>query len=589
MTLKKITLLILILTPVTLTAGSSFDHPQSRLIHYIVSKEKSVYHTKKLISIINSIDETYKDLYAKLKKGKKIKIYFYPAHGKLPNGKWQGGAISRRLSCTGKPEEFYSIPIARALYQQLKQNPYIEILSRKDYIKVLQGKSDEYSHAPSIKTIQDAKKKGAFMMISEHLNNVSKTRKADGLVQLRGIHISKDQYGRRYLIQSKYLYSGFLTIYNRFDASGLSRQYAKALKSKLIARGMKVNGWQHGTVGFDRFYYFSAFPFSIIYESGFISNPKEEKMLKNPDTIKLIAKAQYEAFLHILNKYFGLYFKGQKLVYKKVYNNYRIDLIKISQILNYYIGKTKTKKALFTIRLLEKKYRKKSFRSYVRYYKDVKRRLVKAERYYKKGKKYAKKRWYRTARKYFRKARWSIKTTAFYSAYIKKYNRALLGKKKYRKRHIAKKKVTRKKKKTAGKKNKRKKILLVRARKASLSRPIILAKGNNHKVRDAIRLALAPDKKTLDKLEKNFKNVRIVKYKWRKYYSKKRKRWVWYKKKYVRRVWFTGGIYIVKLNRKLQVVYAKKVSRVRLLRWKYQNQQYLKNSYFAPRKKIKRI
>jgi hypothetical protein len=72
-------------------------------------------------------------------------------------------------------------------------------------------------------------------------------------------------------------------------------------------------------------------------------------------------------------------------------------------------------------------------------------------------------------------------------------------------------------------------------------------------------------------------------------YSAKRKKRIWVSEKIVRDFEFTPGIYVVNLDKKLNVVKAKRVSAVYLDPQKYQNQQYLKNSYFAETEQEKSI
>ena len=86
------------------------EKPQSSppdSISPLLKSEKNKTHLKNISEIIEYIDTTYSNLYEKLKNNGKIVIFIDPAHGKLPNGKWQG-EMTNRLSCTNRPEEYYS-------------------------------------------------------------------------------------------------------------------------------------------------------------------------------------------------------------------------------------------------------------------------------------------------------------------------------------------------------------------------------------------------------------------------------------------------------------------------------------------------
>ncbi|MCP4133662.1 MAG: hypothetical protein GY754_22025, partial [bacterium] len=255
---------------------SQFVKPQSLLMKRVLKKEKSRRRREDLAGIIRNIDKTYGSIYTNLKKGKKLVIFFDPAHGKLANGQWQGEATNR-MSATNRPEEFYSIMLSRGLYKQLSANRHIEVKSTPDFMEVLRGKKETYKNIPFTETVKMASQVGAFIILSEHLNNVSIFHKASGTTNLKGLHIVMDHSGRRILKYVHGQYSGFLTLYNKLDASGFSKEYALKLREKLIERNLNPNSWEKGAVGDDRFSYFVDFPISIIYESGFISHPDEEE------------------------------------------------------------------------------------------------------------------------------------------------------------------------------------------------------------------------------------------------------------------------------------------------------------------------
>jgi hypothetical protein len=108
-------------------------------------------------------------------------------------------------------------------------------------MEVLRGESDIYRNIPFSATISMAKESNAFIIISEHLNNVSAVQKASGIMNVPGIHIINGIHGRKVLRYISDTYKGFLTLYNRVDASGFSRNYALNIKSRLMERGLQPN------------------------------------------------------------------------------------------------------------------------------------------------------------------------------------------------------------------------------------------------------------------------------------------------------------------------------------------------------------
>lgn len=549
------------------TASSLKNQPWS--VRKIIREERHVSKTRDLLSIVNSIDQTYTSLPERMLKGEKLIIFFDPAHGKLSDGRWQGGAATRRLSCTGKPEEFYSIQISRRLYSTLRKNPHIDVYSTDDYMKVLKGTSDTYKNIPFRVTVKLARKHNAFIIISEHLNNVSQIHKASGKVNLPGIHITRDRYGRRVLKHVKGLYRGFLTLYNELDSSGFSRQYAVTLKKYHTKAGMKANSWEFGAVGDDRFSYFIDFPISVIYESGFISNPDEEKKLVDEEYQQTLVENQYKTLLETLRTKFGIDITGEKIKIVSPAAKKSSELLKLSRIAVYYIKKSSSKNALKTIRILRSRFRGKKYHKDIAYFKKAAKKISTAERYYRLSKKYRKKRHYRRSRRYMRKARRTIGSKPLFYSYKKKYSR-YTRKKKYRKKTRTR---------YAKQRKNTKKYITVSP--SPRWRNIILPIEKGQSLKEAIDLALAADNKTAKKLYRKFNKARIKKYRRIRYYSRKRKRYVRYWKKYYKRIRFTPGIYIVRLDKKLNVVKVKRVTRVLLSSRKFQNQQYLKNSHFA--------
>jgi N-acetylmuramoyl-L-alanine amidase len=566
---------------------------ESKIISGIVKTEKRSQKRKRILNIINEINSIYGRLYTNLMEGKKLVVFFDPAHGKLPNGMWQGGKITGRHSCTNHPEEYYSIKISRELYKLLNNNPFIDVRSTADYMEVLKGNSDIYKNIPFPKTVKLAKKAGSFIIISEHLNNVSMFHKADGRINLPGLHITRSRYGHRILRYVAKTYEGFLTLYNRLDTSGFSRLYALKLKNRLSEIGFKPNNWQKGAVADDRFSYFVDFPISIIYESGFISNPDEEKKLKDPLYINKLVKAQYETLLENIRDTFAVDISGNEPVQINKSIHHRLELLKLARIAVDYLKDGNSKRSIYTINRMIRKYGKTGYRHYIYYFSSIKKSLIRAEKYYKLGKRYQRtaykfskkrqwkraRRFRRLSRRYFLRAK-KYTSKPVFLAYRIKYAKAL--RQRYRKRTPGKY--------YSRKTNNAKTHYRVIARKrAARWTPIILPIDSNQRLEDALMLALSPDKKTLPKLIKSFRNARITRWVKRRYYSKKRKRWVTSWKKRTRKVNFRKGIYIVKLNRKLKVIKAERVSSVKLTSSKYQNQQYLSNSFFAKSRLVKTL
>ncbi len=573
----KLLLLFILFLQVSLHAEKNpfLYKEQSPVITSLLKKDRSVKHTKELISIINRIDETYGDLHDKLTNGKKITIFFDPAHGKLASGTWQG-AVTGRLSCTNRPEEYYSVIISRKLYQFLANNPFIDVCSTDDYLAVLKGEQDTYKNIPFKKTVRLAQKHNAFIILSEHLNNVASHHKAGGILNSPGLHAVINHRGRYVLRHIEGTYKGFLTLYNQLDATGFSKNYAIKLKRMLMQQGLSPNSWEFGAVGDDRFSYFVDFPISIIYESGFISNPEEEKKFRDPEFVENIARIQYKAFIENVKAIFSVDISGFIPLKTNKPVQSRIELLKLARIAVYYIKKGDTRRGINVIKKIESRYKKTIYKNYIEYFSEIKNRLLTSEKYYGWGLQNRRKKRYLTARRYFRKAQWNLNKAPIYYSYHKKYAAA---------RGIS----FRPEMLNTSSIITEPRDLPVTVTRAPLKRKIIVAVDTKQGLRQALVNALNPDSATLDVLEESFKKATVVEWKRRKKYSSKKRKTIWYWKKINKKVDFSSGIYIVKINNKLQVVAAKKVSSVTLDPKKYQNEQFLKNSHFGPLEKHKAL
>ncbi len=535
---------------------------ESYAIKRIIAKERDLTLKKDIRHIVNWIDKTYANLYRKLKQGKKLTIFIDPPHGKLPNGKWQGGIATYRMSCRNKPEEFYSIKLSRELYSLLQKNNYLNIQTTPDYLKVLQKKAYIYKNITFKETVKNAYKKNSFMIISEHLNNISPYHKEYGLVNRKGIYVTIDKLNRRFLRHIKKAHSGFLTLYNSYDASGFSKICALKIKRELMAKGLRPNSWQKGAVADDRFSYFADFPISLIFESGFISNPYEERLFTKRHHIKKVARSHYNALIKTIRYGFGVDISdNNKITHRWSHAKHRVELLKLSRIAIYYIKKHQFRKARYVISKLQRRYKNTTFRKYIRYFTKLKFPLIQISKYLKKSKKVKsyslKKRYYKKIYKYSRRSPLLSK--------LKKQMQRLLGikkkSKKYKKLYLKK--------------------LRYSYRKSAISKKIILPIQKHQSLASAISNALNPSKRTTRILLRNIRSYRRVKYIKKRYYSQRYQKWKYKRiiKKYRTRLY--TGIYIIALYRNMKVRSIRRVKTVRLKRRVYQNHQYLNNSYFA--------
>lgn len=562
---------------ITTTAQAAPDkdalNGQPQSIMNIINSEKDRATRDRIFEIVNRIDNTYAKLYENLRQGKKLVIFIDPAHGKLPNGQWQGGDATRRTSCTGLPEEYYSILLSRKMYEVLSRNKFIEVRSTEDYMAVLRGQSNTYNDISFTRTVELAEKAGAFIIISEHLNNISVLYKADGRVNLPGIHITRNGYGWKVLQYVRDTYEGFLTLYNKVDATGFSKNYALKLKKMHIAKGLKPNSWNFGAVGDTRFSYFIDFPMSVIYESGFISNPEEEKNLRKPEYIATIVDSQYNALIETIKETFSIDISGSEVKKSGEMAPELIELLKLARLAIYYIESVNSNKAILAIREMERKYSGTKFAENTYFFSEMKKNLVSSSQYYQLAAKYKHKKKNKLARKYFWLARKYLLRAPIFAKMREHYRTEFQAAKTS----------------SADKPVDAVEIIPIKTTgvssyvtKAPMERSIIFPIEQNQGLEKAIEMALSPDADTLKKLVKSFKNARnITRVKIAEYSSKKKRKKIARWKQTEQKVKFSPGIYIVRLDRNYNVVGATYVNSVALNPNMYQNQQYLKNSYFA--------
>ncbi len=576
-----VSLIILFISVIMLSAEELYDlkKEQSDVVKRIIANEDDESRRNELLDIITFIDTTYGDLHEKLARGEKITLYFGPAHGKDHTGEWRG-ITTNRVGVTGLPEEYYSIKYSRKLYNLLKKNKYIKIVAKPEYQAVLDGRSESYHYMKFKDVMQNARDANAFMVVEMHMNNVSIFSKADGLVNMPGIHMARDTNGRKMIINITSTNSGFLTLFNKYDASDFSRQYAVNIRQSLVKKGYTPNGWEYGAVADDRFTYYLNFPISVIYECGFISDPSEEKKLTDEDYMDGMVNSQYDMLLKTFNDMFGIDISGDELrITEKDYSD-NIELLKLARIAIFYMQNSCTEQANIAVRGMRKNYYHGNNKGVIDYYSSIINRVNNSENLYYKGIKFNKRKKYSRARKSFIYAKNNLGRNEIFSAYRSKYNGAIYGNSK---RSIRDDDISsdNNKKAYTGKRQ----IILNEssavAGRSRISKPFILIIRKNQSLDDAVSDSLSPDSDDLGIITGSMKNFHIYSYKKVKRYSKKKKKniIVWEKKS--RKFIFDDGIYVVTLDKKKRVVRAERVSSVYLNPERYQNQQYLKNSYFA--------
>lgn len=579
--IKKITaILFILLVPVWMLSAEEINKlqkEQSVTVKQIIANEGDEFRKKDLFDIINYIDTTYGNLHEKLSSGDRITIYFGPAHGKDYTEEWRG-ITTNRVGVTGLPEEYYSMKYSRKLYNLLKQNKYIKIVAKPEYQSVLDGDSDSYHYMQFKDVMQNARNANAFMVIEMHMNNVSIFSKADGLVNMPGIHMARDTSGRKMIVNITGTNSGFLTLFNKYDASDFSRQYAVNIRQSLVKKGYTPNGWEYGAVADDRFTYYLNFPISVIYECGFISDPDEEKKLTDEEYMNGMVQSQYEMLIKTLNDMFGIDISGDELkITDKDYSD-NLELLKLARIAIFYIQRACTEQANIAIRAMRKNYYYGNNRAVIDYYSSIIRRINNSESLYHKGNTYNRRKKYSRARKSFIYAKNNLGHNEIYSAYRNKYNGAIYGNRKRYYRDDD----------SAGKKDyagvQHQPVMnesSIIAARSHINKPFILIIRKDQSLNDAVYTALSPDASDLALITESMKNFHVYSYRKVRQYSKKKKKYIRVWEKSSRKFVFDDGIYVVTLDKKKRVVRAERVSSVYLNPERYQNQQYLKNSYFA--------
>jgi|YNPMSStandDraft_1061717.scaffolds.fasta_scaffold15131_2 N-acetylmuramoyl-L-alanine amidase len=551
-------ILAILFCVICIHASSVAFAEQPEIISTIINEEQNKERSDELQQMLQFIDNLYDNLQSRVKNGEKIVIFFDPAHGIDDDGKWEGEKTGR-LSCTGLPEEYYSLQLSRKLYQLLKKNPYIEVVSTKDYIDALEGRTDNYYNITFRETVELAKNAKATLVISEHLNNTASIFKAYGLANVKGIHITYSN-GKAYLTHIREEHKGFLTLYNKFDASGFSFQLASKVKEKLGANGLRVNSWNYGTVADDRFTYFVHYPISVIFESGFISNPEDEKILSDPEYQRLIAQTHYDAILETIALTFGIDisgFWGPRIV-DNVNPSRNLLLLKLSRIACYYISHNDTDRGVHVLSLLLKECDPAKDAAVIENIQDMKYRIERSKEFYTKAIALKKKGKMKQARIYMRKAISLVSRSPVFYELRKTYRTEYKGLKEViEQTSIAPRYSV--------------PNAMVNPLASSITKPVLVVIEKNMTPQEALFNALQCDEALLKKISSQFVQAKVK-------VGKKR-----FEKP------TNEGIYIVQLTAKGNVKSVKRVSIVKLDPTKYQNQIYLKNSYCAPKERNKSL
>ena len=557
---------------------------QPNIIKSIIESEKSSKDFNEVISLINETDEIYGSLSERLNNGGKIVIFFDPAHGKLPGGKWQG-ETTFRMSSAGLPEEIYSILISRKLYNLLKSNKYIEVKTTDDFMDVLENKSETYKNITFTETMKLAKENKAFMVIASHLNNVGMLSKAEGLSNIRGIHLVYSESGKAYLSHITNVQSGFLTLYNRYDPTGFTGMIANSFKKEMLSYGYKYNNWNQGAVADDRFLYFANFPISLIFESGFISNPVEEEFLRNEKNQNEIAVSQYNAIIRAIDEKFGVDLTKNSISKSKTQFDI-LTLIKLAKMVNYYTSKTELAKAAGICTLMNKNFASSKFETSTEPYKEIKSRILSANYHMNAASANAAKKRYSAASSSLQKAFNCLGKNPYYypvrTAIAARY-KTLTGKNIRRSMHYGD---------AANVDNYYETEfphLGCQRENHSPTSPFILIIRANQTLEEAIEVSIAPSEKYRRKIYQSLQNARATGYTTERRFLAKKKRYVNIKVKRSYPIKFSEGIYIIKFNGNMSVSRAEKVKIVPFDPIRFQNQEYFKNSSLAIKEKDKSL
>jgi N-acetylmuramoyl-L-alanine amidase len=590
--MKRTVLLVILLS--LLSDGQSAHSakidkiPKTDFIQNIMEHETDDKTRSDLDNIRTYISDVYGNLFEKVNSGKKIRIYMDPAHGKvLYNGayEWQG-ALTWRKSTTGEAEEVYSIPISRKFYKLFTANPHFEIVSEPSFMEMLKGESDSYVDVTFDESVRLAREAGALLIVSEHLNNISPISKADGFVNLQGLHITCDEWRTPFISYVTGIYRGYYSFYSVYDISGFSHLVSEGFRDNMVENGLKPNGWGNGIVPDDRFSLYINFPSSLIFESGFISNPEEEKKLKEEHYQDMIAQSQYDSILASFKKIYGVDLSGKKAKLISEQDPQLENYITLTRFFTYYVQKGQFTKAYSMICAMEQYCAGKNSPSNVWAYSKYKRKLISLNRMS------------TAAQRYYAKGSYA-KSCNIYLLMIKMmgydplYNNILGAT--YDKFNLAARKIGKHEINYAYRvphfnvSPPSLDALLHEAESHSINKPYILTISEGQSIEDAIDLSISPRTEIRGQIIDGIKNGYTYKRSTRKIYSKKYKRYVQSKVLTKEKIDFTPGVYIVSLNNNFTVRSASRTMSVPFSPNRYQNQQFFKNSYLAEKSKEKSL
>jgi len=427
---------------------------------------------------------------------------------------------------------------------------------------VLDNKSEFYNNISFNETLKLATEAGAYIIVSEHLNNVASIYKKDGLINVAGIHVTRNEEGTRYLTNVRDVYKGFLTLFNKYDASGFSGHYAKMIKEDLVKKGLTPNSWDYGTVADDRFIYFNNYPVSVIFESGFISNLQDEALLQNDEYCKKIAETHYTAMLSSIKDIFGIDISGSNI--KIVNSNYEITVtaLKLSRIVIYYLNNGTAEKALDAVSLLTALPGYKDA-GQLACYRQMEIKLLKMIKLQKKAQVLAGKKRYNEAYKNLIAANNQINDSPVYT----QLNRNLNLEVKKLIPFLKKKQGDIKLKISHNNNSDRVTTSPAEFKKSKpvKTKTIILAVNDAETLQNALTRALAPgDSKIVSMLEKNLRSTSVNRVTYQSEYSKISKKNISRKIIRKQKISFIKGIYLVRINSSLQIKEVELVDRVLL-------------------------
>jgi N-acetylmuramoyl-L-alanine amidase len=556
----------------------------------VMCGESSTERLSSLEAISDTVDDIYSGLYEKVRSGKKIRIFMDPVHGKVKTNsgvmEWQGN-LSWRKSTTGAPEEFYSIPLSRLIYRKFIDSGHFDVVSTPDYMEVLKGNSDSYADITFDETVDLAKKAGAFMIIAEHLNNISPVNKAEGAINLHGIHLTCTEQRKPLLAFVGGIYRGYFTYFNIFDVTGTSRAIGEGFRTGMLDLGHEPNGWDNGVVPDGTFSIYINFPIATIYESGFISNPDEEKLLKDETYQETIVESQYDGIVSAIERVFGVNLSSSRASKERDEDPLCTDLIKLSRIVVYYTQIGEFQKAVSAITVMEKFAENSKYKSNVSQYSNLKARLYNVDSYRKTGAAYLKKKNYGKAYRAYQNA---IRIMG-YNGLFNSIRETM-----YAEHNIAARQIGRRSVyysyPMVGQYDVNPPLMSAyrsQVENHSLYTPYLITIAEGQSLEEAVDLSIAPRDSQRDQIVKALKYSTISKAVYTKVYSKKSKKYVYQKSIVKTKPEFTAGLYIVSFDKKLGLKSVTRTNSVPFDPNRYQNQQYFKNSSLAERKKEKAL